>query len=268
MISSWHNLDRIGVAFDENHAVANAGLLPATLAQMLGLRELVDRQVGRGDAPGRTNAGLKVMTVVAAMLAETAGVDVLRAGAIQTVLGHLVRAPASAATSASSTRCRWPGHRPARHRNGTGADPRARAGGHGPGPRPAVGSAPQGPASERAFVVAGGGLRPPSRPPKPRRGRSEVAGPQGHSRRRPGGSPQWGWLRARRWLDQAGHSGHRSQGKYFRTITMPSLSSLGAAAANSVGDQSAHRPRPSRRRPGSARSDRCRKTGSPPYSGR
>jgi hypothetical protein len=93
MISSWHNLDRIGVAFDENHAVANAGLLPATLAQMLGLRELVDRQVGRGDAPGRTNAGLKVMTVVAAMLAETAGVDVLRAGAIQTVLGHLVRAP-------------------------------------------------------------------------------------------------------------------------------------------------------------------------------
>jgi hypothetical protein len=118
MISSWHNLDRIGVAFDENHAVANAGLLPATLAQMLGLRELVDRQVGRGDAPGRTNAGLKVMTVVAAMLAETAGVDVLRAGAIQTVLGHSVRAPAASATSASSTRCRWPGHRPARHRRG------------------------------------------------------------------------------------------------------------------------------------------------------
>jgi hypothetical protein len=117
MISSWHNLDRIGVAFDEDHAVANAGLLlPATLAQKPGLRELVDRQVDLGEAPGRTIAGLKAITVVAAMLAEPAGVDVPRAGAIQTVLGHLVQAPSASATSANSTRCRW--HRPARHPRG------------------------------------------------------------------------------------------------------------------------------------------------------
>jgi hypothetical protein len=43
MLSSSHTLDRLGVAFDDPQAVANAGLLlPATLAQHLGLKELVD----------------------------------------------------------------------------------------------------------------------------------------------------------------------------------------------------------------------------------
>ena len=50
--------DRIQVAFDDHRLVANAGLsLPVTLAQRLGLGELVDNHVDLGDAPGRANAG-------------------------------------------------------------------------------------------------------------------------------------------------------------------------------------------------------------------
>ena len=46
--------DRIQVTFDDHRLVANAGLLlPVTLAQHLGLRELVDNHVDLGDAPGR-----------------------------------------------------------------------------------------------------------------------------------------------------------------------------------------------------------------------
>ena len=47
--------DRIRVAFDDHRLVANAGLLlPVTLADRLGLRELVDRHVDLGRALGRT----------------------------------------------------------------------------------------------------------------------------------------------------------------------------------------------------------------------
>ena len=54
------------VAFDDQRLVANAGLLlPITLAHHLGLGELVDRHVDLGDAPGRANAGDKVLTLVA-----------------------------------------------------------------------------------------------------------------------------------------------------------------------------------------------------------
>jgi hypothetical protein len=36
---SSHSLDRLAVAFDDDHAVANAGLLlPATLVQRLGIQ--------------------------------------------------------------------------------------------------------------------------------------------------------------------------------------------------------------------------------------
>ena len=56
--------DRIHVAFDDHRLVANAGLLlPVTLAQHLGLGELVDRHVDLGDAPGRANPGDKLLTV-------------------------------------------------------------------------------------------------------------------------------------------------------------------------------------------------------------
>ena len=56
---SSHSLDRLDVAFDETQLVADAGLLlPATLAQHLGLKELVER-VPRPRAArpaGRTSA--------------------------------------------------------------------------------------------------------------------------------------------------------------------------------------------------------------------
>ena len=56
--------DRIQIAFDDHRLVANAGLLlPATLAQRLGLGELVDNHVDLGDAPGRANTGDKLMTL-------------------------------------------------------------------------------------------------------------------------------------------------------------------------------------------------------------
>ena len=45
--------DRIKIAFDDHRLVNNAGLLlPATLAQHVGLRELVDRHLDLGGAPG------------------------------------------------------------------------------------------------------------------------------------------------------------------------------------------------------------------------
>ena len=54
--------DRIQVAFDDHRLVANAGLvLPVTLAHHLGLGELVDNHVDLGDAPGRANAGDKLL---------------------------------------------------------------------------------------------------------------------------------------------------------------------------------------------------------------
>ena len=56
--------DRIHVAFDDHRLVANAGLiLPVTLAQHLGLRELVDNHVDLGAAPGRANTGDKMLTL-------------------------------------------------------------------------------------------------------------------------------------------------------------------------------------------------------------
>ena len=62
--------DRIYVAFDDHRLVANAGLLlPVTLARHLGLGELVDRHIDLGRAPGRANAGDKVLTLVASALA-------------------------------------------------------------------------------------------------------------------------------------------------------------------------------------------------------
>ena len=53
--------DRIQIAFDDHRLVNNAGLLlPAALAQHVGLHELVDRHLDLGDAPGRANAGDKM----------------------------------------------------------------------------------------------------------------------------------------------------------------------------------------------------------------
>jgi len=58
MRSSSHSPDRISVTFDDDHAVANAGLIqPATLADHLGLRELFDEYVHLVLGPGTPTSG-------------------------------------------------------------------------------------------------------------------------------------------------------------------------------------------------------------------
>ena len=86
-----NNPDRIRIVFDDHLLVANAGLLlSATLAQHLGLRELVDHHLDLGGAPGRANTGDKMLTLVASALAGGDCIDdadALRAGGTVSVLG-------------------------------------------------------------------------------------------------------------------------------------------------------------------------------------
>jgi hypothetical protein len=88
--------------FDDANLVANAGLvLPATLAQHLGLEELYRRHVRLGDAPGQPNACMKAMTLIHSALAGGDCIDdadVLRSGCTEVVLGHRLRAPSTLGT--------------------------------------------------------------------------------------------------------------------------------------------------------------------------
>ena len=95
--------DRIQIAFDDHRLVANAGLLlPVTLAQHLGLGELVDHHLDLGGAPGRANTGDKLMTLVASAMAGGDCVDdadALRAGGTAGVLDCMViKAPSTLGT--------------------------------------------------------------------------------------------------------------------------------------------------------------------------
>ena len=94
--------DRIDIAFDDDRLVADAGLLlPATLAQHLGLQELADSYLDLGDAPGRANAGDKLMTLIASALAGgdcSGDADALRSGGTASVLGCTVNAPSTLGT--------------------------------------------------------------------------------------------------------------------------------------------------------------------------
>ena len=100
--------DRIQIAFDDHRLVANAGLiLPATLAQHLGLPQLVDRHLDLGRAPGRANTGDKIMTLVASALAGGDCIDdadVLRTGGTAGALGCVVKAPSTLGTFLRSFR--------------------------------------------------------------------------------------------------------------------------------------------------------------------
>jgi hypothetical protein len=95
-------LDGIRVAFDDERAVADAGIVVcATLAQRLGIERLVDEAVGLGERPGAANAGSKVMTLVSAMVLGADCIDdcdLLRAGRTGQVLGHRVAAPSTLGT--------------------------------------------------------------------------------------------------------------------------------------------------------------------------
>ena len=94
--------DRIQISFDDHHLVANSGLLlPVTLAQHLGLGQLVDSHVDLGDAPGRANTGDKLLTLVASALAGGDCIDdadALRTGGTVGALGGTVKAPSTLET--------------------------------------------------------------------------------------------------------------------------------------------------------------------------
>ena len=100
--------DHIQVSFDDHRLVDNAGLiLPATLAQHLGLPQLVDRRLDLGDAPGRVNTGDKTMTLVASALAGGDCIDdanALRTGRTARVLGCVVKEPSTLGTFLRSFR--------------------------------------------------------------------------------------------------------------------------------------------------------------------
>jgi len=95
-------LDCVAVAFDDERAVADAGIvLAATVAQRLGIEALVNDAVCLGSRPGAANAGAKVMTLVSAMTLGADGIDdcdMLRAGRTGQVLGHEVMAPSTLGT--------------------------------------------------------------------------------------------------------------------------------------------------------------------------
>jgi Transposase DDE domain group 1 len=101
-VTACHTLDSIRTSFDEEHLVANAGLLlPATLMQRLGVRDLLDEHIDLGGVPGAANVGLKGSALVAALLAGAKWINdvaLLRAGETAKVLGHWVAAASTMGT--------------------------------------------------------------------------------------------------------------------------------------------------------------------------
>jgi hypothetical protein len=91
-------IDRYDTVFDHDGLISNAGLIvTATLMMRLGLEQLTTRWVRTG-AP---NAGRKICTLIAAMLAGATHidhVDVVRAGATQAVVPFKVLAPSTIGT--------------------------------------------------------------------------------------------------------------------------------------------------------------------------
>jgi Transposase DDE domain group 1 len=107
-MSSSHSLDRLATTFDDRRLVSSAGLLlPATLAQHLGLQDLLDTAVDLGGRPGHAHVGEKALTLVASALEGGDCIDdanALRAGATQAILGHRVAAPSTLGTFLRSFR--------------------------------------------------------------------------------------------------------------------------------------------------------------------
>ena len=102
MPSSHVVLDQVDIAFDDERAVAGAGLLlPATLAERLGVEQATDQFVELGDRPGAARPGRKLLTLVHAMVAGGDCIDdveLLRAGSTASVLGHRVMAASTVGT--------------------------------------------------------------------------------------------------------------------------------------------------------------------------
>lgn len=134
---SSHTLDRVAVTFDDDHAVANAGLLlTASLAQHLELEQLADTVVRLDGRTGAGHEGAKVMTVVHTLAIGgdcIDDVDVVRSASTAAVLGHRVLAPSTIGTFLRSFTF---GHVRQLDRLFGDALARAWAAGAGPGERP------------------------------------------------------------------------------------------------------------------------------------
>jgi hypothetical protein len=134
---SSHTLDRLETAFDDDRLVPDAGpVLPATLAQHLGLRHLVDEHLQLGARPGRANVGDNLLTLVLPALAGGDHIDhanALRAGGTGRVLGFTVKAASTLGTFLRSFR--W-GHVRQLDRVGRELLARAWSAGAGPGDGP------------------------------------------------------------------------------------------------------------------------------------
>lgn len=94
--------DAVGVEFDDERLIANAGLvLIATLSRRLGLEQMVDKMVRLGERAGAAQPGRKVLTLIHAIVAGADSIDdtdVLRAGATEALLGHKAMAPSTLGT--------------------------------------------------------------------------------------------------------------------------------------------------------------------------
>jgi Transposase DDE domain group 1 len=95
-------LDRVALAFDDERAVANAGLvLASTLAGQLGIEQVVDETLDLGGRAGAARPGRKLLTLVWSALVGGDSIedaDVLRCGETERVLGHRVMAPSTLGT--------------------------------------------------------------------------------------------------------------------------------------------------------------------------
>jgi len=94
-------LDGVTVCFDDERAVADAGIvLVATLAARLGIEALAGRLVRLGTRGAAANAGAKIMTLVYAMVLGADSIDdcdILRSGRLGALLGR-VAAPSTLGT--------------------------------------------------------------------------------------------------------------------------------------------------------------------------
>src|SRR5438876_6195420 len=101
-VDGGQRVDRFALAFDDERAVANAGLvLASTLADRLGIEQIVDETVDLGARPGAARPGRKLLTLVCSALVGGDSIDdagVLRCGETQRVLGHRVMAPSTLGT--------------------------------------------------------------------------------------------------------------------------------------------------------------------------
>ena len=180
---------RIRIAFDDHRLVSNAGLiLPVTLAQRLGLGELVGNHVDLGNAPGRANTGDKMLTLVASALAGGDCIDdadVLRTGGTAGAIGCVVKAPSTLGTFLRSFR--W-GHVRQLDRVSRELLARAWAAGAGPGDGPLTIDLDS---HHLRDLRAGQGGRPPPRLHRPA-GLSPTAGRRRRHRRRADGPAQGG----------------------------------------------------------------------------